>query len=176
MVVRSVHEGGYGHNWGCATGNRSWPAALKREIVGASFAPGASVAVVARRYEVNANQLFGWRRLYRDGSLGSADACAPSIPVTVTAEHRRDAVPTTSVADVIEIELTDRYRIRVGSAVDAHALRRVPPSLRKSGTISEPNPPSASRRSMTARSGLWRRERDRIGDRTSDAAHPRSHT
>jgi transposase len=38
--------------------NRSWPEALKREIVAASFAPGASVSVVARRYDVNANQYF----------------------------------------------------------------------------------------------------------------------
>jgi transposase-like protein len=34
--------------------NRSWPEALKREIVAAWFEPGASVSVVARRYEVNA--------------------------------------------------------------------------------------------------------------------------
>jgi transposase-like protein len=39
--------------------NRSWAEALKREIVAASFAPGSSVSVVARRYDVNANQVFG---------------------------------------------------------------------------------------------------------------------
>jgi transposase-like protein len=38
--------------------NRSWPEALKREIVAASFAPGSSVSVVARQYDVNANQVF----------------------------------------------------------------------------------------------------------------------
>jgi len=104
--------------------NRSWPAAFKREIVAASSAPGASVAVVARRYEVNANQLFVWRRLYRDGSLASADAGAPSmVPVRVTPEHRRDAVATTSAAHLIAIELAYRYRIRVGSGVDVNALR-----------------------------------------------------
>ena len=32
---------------------RSWPDALKREIVAASWAPGASVSVVARHYDVN---------------------------------------------------------------------------------------------------------------------------
>ncbi len=31
---------------------------------------GASVARVALKHEVNANQLFQWRRLYRDGKLG----------------------------------------------------------------------------------------------------------
>jgi len=42
----------------------SWPEALKREIVAASFAPGASVSVVARQYDVNANQVFSWRKRY----------------------------------------------------------------------------------------------------------------
>ena len=37
--------------------NHSWPEALKREIVAASFAPGASVSVVARHYDVNANRM-----------------------------------------------------------------------------------------------------------------------
>ena len=36
---------------------RSWPEAIKREIVAASLAPGASVSVVARQYDVNANQV-----------------------------------------------------------------------------------------------------------------------
>ena len=35
--------------------NKRWPEALKREIVAATLAPGASVSVVARQYDVNAN-------------------------------------------------------------------------------------------------------------------------
>jgi transposase len=52
-----------------ATGrrNRSWPEALEREIVAASFAPGSSVSMVARQYDVNANQVFSWRKRYRGG-------------------------------------------------------------------------------------------------------------
>ena len=46
--------------------NRSWPEALKREIVAASFAPGSSVSIVARQYDVNANQVFSWRTRYRE--------------------------------------------------------------------------------------------------------------
>jgi hypothetical protein len=43
-----------------ATGqrNRSWPEALKQEIVAAKFAPGSSVSMVARQYELNANQVL----------------------------------------------------------------------------------------------------------------------
>ena len=48
--------------------HRSWPESLKREIVAATLLPGSSVARVARRYDVNANQVFAWRRRYRDGA------------------------------------------------------------------------------------------------------------
>jgi transposase len=111
--------------------NRSWPAALKREIVEAALAPGASVSVVARRYDVNANQVFGWRKLYRDGSLAPVDAAAAlmMVPVTITADQGDGVVP--GAADKIEIELAGKYRIRVGSGVDAQALRRVLDALER---------------------------------------------
>ena len=106
--------------------HRSWPEALKREIVAASSAPGSSVSVVARRYDVNANQVFGWRKLYRDGGLASADASAPAlVPVTVTAAQGVEASPAPRAADTIEIELAGGYRVRVGGGVDGKALRRV---------------------------------------------------
>jgi transposase len=106
--------------------NRSWPEALKREIVAASFAPDSSVSVVARRYDVNANQVFGWRKLYRDGVLAPADPTGPAlVPVTVTAAQVGDASPASGAADTIEIELAGGYRVRVGSGVDGKALRRV---------------------------------------------------
>ena len=102
--------------------NRSWPEAVKREIVAASFEPGASVSVVARRYDVNANQLFSWRKLYRDGLLGSG---APAlVPVTVAEAPEVGPAPP-GVTDTIEIEVPGGYRLRVGSGVDAQALRRV---------------------------------------------------
>jgi transposase-like protein len=64
--------------------NRSWPEALKREIVAASYEAGASVSLVARRYDVNMNQLFSWRKLYRDGLLGPAGPAL--VPVAVAGE------------------------------------------------------------------------------------------
>jgi transposase-like protein len=67
--------------------NRSWPEALKREIVAASFAPGSSVSVVSRQYDVDANQVFSWRRRYRDDPRPAADRSAPQrVPVMITAE------------------------------------------------------------------------------------------
>jgi transposase len=112
-----------------ATGRRrndSWPEALKREIVAATFAPGASVSVVARHYDVNANQVFSWRKRYRDDPCAPAGRSAPQlIPVTVTAETAAVATAPSTVTETIEIDLAGKYRVRVGNGVDAQALRRV---------------------------------------------------
>jgi transposase-like protein len=61
--------------------HRSWPEALKREIVAASLAPGASVSVVARQYDVNTNQVFGWRKRFADAP--TALPAAQLVPVMV---------------------------------------------------------------------------------------------
>src|SRR3989442_15249065 len=42
---------------------------LKRQIVEETLAPGASVACGARTHGGNANQVFAWRGLYRQGRL-----------------------------------------------------------------------------------------------------------
>jgi transposase len=106
--------------------NRSWPEALKREIVAASYAPGSSVSMVARHYDVNANQVFSWRKRYRDDRRAPAIPAAPQlIPVVVTTEQDAVAEQPSSVAETIEIDLAGKYRVRVSSGVDAQALRRV---------------------------------------------------
>ena len=46
----------------------------RRDIVEETLVPGASVARVARRHDVNANQVFYWRKLYREGQLGIGTA------------------------------------------------------------------------------------------------------
>src|ERR1700678_3337767 len=56
----------------------------RRRMVEASLAPGATVAAVASRNEVQANQLSAWRKLYREGRLGHAAQAAPRLlPVEV---------------------------------------------------------------------------------------------
>ncbi len=106
--------------------NRSWPEALKREIVAASYAPGSSVSLVARHYDVNANQVFGWRRRYRDDPHVPAVPAAPQlIPVVVTGEQDAVVAQSSSVSETIEIDLAGKYRVRISSGVDVQALRRV---------------------------------------------------
>jgi transposase len=115
--------------------NKRWPKALKREIVAATCRPGASVSVVARQYDVNANQVFRWRRLAeKSGSPASASSSSGGlVPVTITPEPERDGAtrPTPAHSDAIEIEVGGDCRIRVGSSFDSRALKRVLDVLRK---------------------------------------------
>ena len=60
---------------------RRWTAAEKLAIVRETHEPGASVSLVARRHGVNANQLFAWRKLEREGALtvvGAGDVVVPA--------------------------------------------------------------------------------------------------
>jgi transposase-like protein len=68
--------------------NRSWPEALKREIVASSFAPGSSVSMVARHYDVNTNQVFGWRKRYRN------EPRAPAVPSASRSSASSPATPS----------------------------------------------------------------------------------
>jgi len=57
----------------------------KLRIVAEANRPGASVAAVALRNGVNANLVFGWRRLHRRGLLDrQRDATPRLLPVKIT--------------------------------------------------------------------------------------------
>ena len=101
---------------------RRWPEALKRRIVGESLVPGASASVVARRYDVNANQLFRWRREYEAAGPGAGPAM---VPVAVWPSS-----PAVGCGGTIEIELVGGVRVRISGAVDASVLRQVLEQLR----------------------------------------------
>src|SRR4051812_710741 len=79
--------------------HRAWPEALKRQIVAATLLPGSSVSRVARRYDVNANQVFAWRRRYRDGAAEPTELRL--LPVTVAPDQPGGAAPA-HVGEVIE--------------------------------------------------------------------------
>src|SRR5215831_9142837 len=64
-----VEEPGRKHRWRTK--------AERRAIVEETLVPGASVARVARRHDVNANQVFHWRKLYHEGRLGTTTNFLP---------------------------------------------------------------------------------------------------
>ena len=100
---------------------RFWSDDEKRRIVAQSCAPGISVSVVARRYDVNANPIFTWRR---DPCYQPAADDAPSfLPVEVVPEPS----PLTPAASEgrIEIALSNGHRMSATGSFDADALCRV---------------------------------------------------
>ena len=90
---------------------RSWSVDEKRRMVEESLEPGASMSVVARRHDVNANLLFSWRRQFQDGLLMAETALVPveisQPPVEIAAPpaERRSSAPGRSRPGMIEIAL-----------------------------------------------------------------------
>jgi len=98
----------------------------KVQIVEESLRPGASAAEVARRYEVNANLLFSWRRQHEQGVLGKhrrTRGAAKLLPVTV--RSTRVAAPAPTSAGTIEIELPCGVLVRVVGEVPTERLAAV---------------------------------------------------
>ncbi|AJK49450.1 transposase [Burkholderia plantarii] len=58
----------------------------KLSIVRETFEPGATVSGVARRHQINANQVFAWRKLYQDGSLSAVSAGEQVVPASDLSE------------------------------------------------------------------------------------------
>src|SRR6266851_360424 len=102
----------------------------RRRVVEETLESGASVARVALKYGVNANQVFQWRRLYRDGKLGAAPESAMKLlPVSVAEDEEllrpepTEVVPSSSGS--IHIELPGEVRISVEGSVDPGVVRAV---------------------------------------------------
>jgi transposase len=110
----------------------------KVRIVKETHVRGASVARVARRHNVNPNQVFAWRQLYRRGLLdpNAAQESASMLPVKVTTptvlptERARPAEPRNRggrkrSSRLIEIKLCNGHSIVLHGRLDAEALSRV---------------------------------------------------
>jgi len=108
---------------------RFWAAEEKRRIVAESLANGASAAEVARRYGLNANLLFTWRR-----RLAASEAREPPaiLPVTIAPMPAPALLaPPAGMTGRMEITLCGGEKIVVGADVEAAALARVIAALRR---------------------------------------------
>ena len=105
---------------------RRWTIEEKRRVAQETFLPGASVARIAQSYALNANQLFLWRRMYREGRLGN-DAVKKLLPVRITEERLVEAVKVVEAASpsplgTIEIKL-GKGNVHIAGRVDLVVLR-----------------------------------------------------
>ena len=108
-----------------STGKRQYRSKQeRRQIVEATLQPGASVAVIARQHGVNANQVFQWRKLYREGRLDVAPPTTQLVPVRIAEVVSREPLPPKLYAGVIMVEV-GRARIRIEGSVDPENLRLV---------------------------------------------------
>ena len=103
--------------------------AEKRRIVEETLVEGASVARVARAHGINANQVFGWRRLYLAGRLGERKAAMKLLPVRVSeslpaplAVEGRSADFPKPQPGTIHIELR-HAQMRIEGSADPAVLR-----------------------------------------------------
>jgi transposase len=108
---------------------REWPEALKRQMVAETLEPGASVSIVARRHDVNTNQLFKWRRELLPKAVPAVVEASTMVPVEIVAErprHRRRA----DRQGIIEIEFGSGARVSLRGEVVPAVLRQVIELLR----------------------------------------------
>ena len=111
---------------------RRWAAEEKRRIAEESFEGNSSVAQLGQKYAVNANQIFLWRRQYREGRREN-NTSIDLLPVTVSNElvvkaanpRRCDQGP----AGTLKIELPNG-NLRIAGSVDLAVLRTALECLR----------------------------------------------
>ena len=119
---------------------RDWPDAEKIAIVAQALEPGVNVSDIARRHEINPQQLFGWRKSWRSEAEalneGRRSLAAPLFaPVGV---EETPSLPTATPAGAIPAEPTIEISmgsaiVRIRGAADAKMLVVVLKTLRSAG-------------------------------------------
>ena len=104
---------------------RPWSDEEKRQIVAETLAPGASVSIVARRHDLNANMLFTWRRQMGTAALVPAGEGVKFVPAAIAVEAAPAVSPASSVASRMEIVLAPGDRVIVSTDVDPAVLAHV---------------------------------------------------
>ena len=109
---------------------RTWDEATKARAVAESYAPGAVVSAVARRWQMAPQQLFTWRREARAANPATGGAAALGF-VPIMADP-----PATEVASsgaMLEVVFAGAV-VRVSPGVDAGLLNVVLRAVRASGS------------------------------------------
>jgi transposase len=109
-----------------ATKRRQYSEALKRQMVAETQVPGASLSIVARRHDVNSNQLFRRRRQLLPKAAVESGAM---LPVAVAPDEGRPR--WTDREGIIEIAFGCGARVRLRGEVSSETSRQVIELLRR---------------------------------------------
>ena len=96
---------------------RRWSDDFKRRVVAEASQPGVSVAAIARRYDLNNNLLFNWKRRF------GVDIAF--LPVEVVPEPAAPRVKPGVSDGKIEIQLSNGHSLSVNGAFDPDAVSRL---------------------------------------------------
>ena len=116
---------------------RFWSEDEKRRIVAQTCAPGVSVSQVGRRYDVNTNLIFTWRRDPRYKPAADGEDAASFLPVEVVPGPASPPGPPgppglpTASDGRIEIALSSGHRVSAIGTFDVEALCRVVRAARR---------------------------------------------
>jgi transposase len=114
---------------------RSWPDEVKIAIVAEALAPGVVVSDVARRYDLNPSQLFGWIRQFRgevealsaDGARADAALFVPALLETA----KQPPEPDCDAPDPASIEIrVGAATVRIAGPADAKTVSTVVKALK----------------------------------------------
>ena|SRR5947209_11544949 len=104
---------------------RQYSEASKRQMVAETQLPGGSVSIVARRHDVNSNQLFRWRRQLLPKAVVESGTM---VPVEIAPDGGRPR--RTDREGIIEIVFDCGARVRLRGEVSSETLRQVIELLR----------------------------------------------
>jgi transposase len=119
--VRSPNRSGY----------RRHTIDFKRAVVEQSLTTGASVSLIAREHDINANQVFAWRKAFQEGRLEHPTSSDCKLLPVMLAElpdvskpMRTPAMAAVPVVGAILLEV-DKARLRIEGSVDGATLALV---------------------------------------------------
>lgn len=106
---------------------------LKLKIVREALAGPQSKAAIARKYDINANQVSNWIREYRDEARWVQKAKSPMVPIVVhdaialspqqcelaSITEEPGSEPTRSTETVMTIQFASGHKLSVSNATDA---------------------------------------------------------
>lgn len=107
---------------------RRWSEEFKRRVVAEAAVPGVSAAAVARRYDLNANLLFNWKRRYGASErFLPVEISEPRLPAPRASDE--PMASGVSEASSIEITLANGHQIAVKGCFDTETMCRLVRSL-----------------------------------------------